>query len=361
MICIFLLTGHGKMVFASCLTPPPSLVMDEQMIGWLKTQTKKSKTRIALFPFEDRSQIEPDLALGSGFAIVLYDFLKKTNETGIYHPFVMLHSTRSNNLTNADLFDDEKILQAASSIEASHAVLGLFQRQPDGTLRYFIKIMEVASKKQLGTTIEEFTDQGDRFFASIGEASSQILKTISGSKISTDFLRNSVAKSPSYEAYRYYLKGMLESSSYNATRLEVAKAWFEKATSLSYGFKSAFHEKARTLFMLAIIQKIMGQDSSASIGEAAFLLKEYPLESEKKTKNGEVLSSSIGTERWLKSHLAFVSGMNLVKANQQGQAQKELGIAISLVPEDGLAQLALSRLGKTGDANLVSQLNPCNL
>lgn len=245
--------------------------MSQQYIGLLKDSIKDQKIRVALFPFQDGSLMDNDPVLSNGFAVILYNILEKIDRMGVYHPFVVFDSLKSQSIVQEEYFSDEKIIPSAATLGATHAVYGMFQKQ-GFQIRFFLKVVDVTNSKNIGGTQEFMTDQSNRFFSVATEAARAILKTIGGIKPSEEALKTFEKTSPTFESFRFYVKGMEKSAFYNEVDLGIAKAWFEKSSALSYSFKPAYEEKARTLFMMALLGKQMGKDTSLLWAEGSATL-----------------------------------------------------------------------------------------
>lgn len=306
------------------------------------------KIRVAIFPFEDRSLIGQDATLEKGFAIALYDLLKGTNS--LYHPYSVFEAARAAGLNPSDYFSDVKILTAASRLGATHVVYGLFQKQEGNQIRYFIKIAAVGQKKS--PRIHEFAAElSDRFFSVARDAALVIAGEIGQKNAKLP----AVSDDPGFETFRYYLKGMEKADSYNPVDLQVARVWFEKATTLSYGFRNGFLETARTLLMEALTLKESGKDFSLQQSQGAELLARWGLGRPTKTL------FALNPYRWTLGHEAFVTGMSFFRNSQIKMAEKYFKQAATLVPEDGLAHYYLAKIlkGQNGEHRLARQLNNC--
>lgn len=346
-----------------CSTPPSKQEMDKEFYNALSGWVKKQKVRLAIFPFQDGSRISHDPVLEEGFGIAMFDFLSLSPGMGVYHPFVVQNTVNSERLTSADYFSDEKILKASEQLDATHAIFGMFQKQPGNQLRYFIKIADVGQKKSVGTVLEFVTDEGDRFFESIAEASKKILGAM-GEKPAKGFIRKQLEENPGFESFRFYVKGMTASNSYDSVSLAIAKVWFEKSASLSYTFKKANQEKARALLMISLIQKQMGKDFSIELGEAQQTLQFGKIAYEKRKKYATFPFNE--PDRWLEGHLAYLSGLAFLQSNNTNKALEAFARAVTLIPEDGLSHYYLSTLyEKTGnqkanyEKNLARSINLC--
>ena len=163
-LILFFVAASPLWAQSPCATPPPSAEMDRQFYNYLKNLVKDSKVRLAIFPFQDGSQGELDPVIEKGYAVLLYNLIKNTKNVGAYHPFLVFEQLKKNGLTSADYFSDDKIMQAAKDLGATHAVFGMFQKK--GTfLRYFLKVASVEENQSLGLIQEYSSEQTERFFA----------------------------------------------------------------------------------------------------------------------------------------------------------------------------------------------------
>lgn len=356
--------------FAVCQKEIPHMSLNQKMLESMSQTIQDSPIRLAILPFHDGSQIKSDPTLEKGFSLAFYDFLKDNSSLSVYHPFIVWNAIEKRKISSQNLFDTTTVNQVANDLKATHLVYGMFQKQGEGSYRYFIKVRDVAQSKRLGAIIEAYTRSTNLFFQDLSESSLKILENMNIKK--TVNFQELVKSSPKFEAYRYYIKGMIKSQSYKSTALEVAKAWFEKSLTLSYHFSGAFQEKARVLFMIAMLQRFRGQDASLIIGEANYLLKQQPLlqgkSSRKKNKKNypSSLPSSVGPYRWMNAYLKFSSGISLLQSGQANLAINDLKEALELTPEDAMIAYYYSdALKKAGQAKAsdwlktAKSLNPC--
>lgn len=329
--------------------------MDKQFYDYLKNLAKDSKTRIAIFPFQDGSQGDLDPVIEKGYAILLYNLLKNTKDVSVYHPFLIFDQLKKNSMTSPDYFNDDKIMQAGKELGATHIVYGMFQKK--GTfLRYFIKVASVEKNQSLGSIQEYSSEQTERFFAVTADAGKNILGSIGKFKRDEEYVKKFLKESPSFESFRYYIKGMEKSGSYNEVDLGIAKVWFEKSSTLSYAFSGAYEEMARCLFMMALIQKQMGKDASLLWTEGQGVLERGTLTS----KNTFTQNSSLGAVRWLTSNFNFALGVGKLQSGDSSEAKNNLSEAVKLLPEDGLAHFYLGKAGGGGDQDTLARtLNGC--
>lgn len=327
---------------------PSQAEMDQAFFASLTEGIQSQKVRIAFFPFQDGSLLNPDTTLESLFPILYYEMLSSEQQKSGYHPFVTLNAVKAKELKTEELFSDETMPALAKSLGATHAVYGMFQKQTGTDLRYFIKIAHLDQKKPV-KTLEFTVSQGDRFFSAVAESLAAILKEVGvkPAKEANPYLTNA----PSFEAIRFYAKGMENSLNYQETNLAIAKVWFEKAFTTSYHFKRALIEKARTLFMQALILRQREMDPTLLLTEARAALKEA--------------GKSGSASRWENADAAFVAGASLLNG-QPAAAALSLEKTVRLTPEDGIAHRLLSKAyAASGNAksNLESEiagkLNPC--
>lgn len=346
-----------------CSTLPPSETMDQAFYTDLSQSVSKREVRIAIFPFYDGTQISKDETLQNGFAIALYDFLRYISNIGAYHPFVVFNVMKQHSLTAENYFSEEAIIPIAKQINATHAVIGMFQNLPENRIRFFIKIVEVQSGKRVGAVLEYLTEKTDRFFSITSDATRDVLQTLTGKKTKSSIFKSYLISAPSFESFRYYIKGMQRSHSYNETDLNVAQVWFQKSYNLSYSFKEVYNEIARLYFMIALIQKQQGKDFSISLEKARQALANSSIQEGKDKKQ---LNSIVRAHRWFNAHQYFSQGVNYLNSGNFEDAKRQLEKGVELIPEDGLAHYYLSnvysQLGNpkaTEELGLAKGLNGC--
>lgn len=347
IICLLPLKAQAQNI---CQTPPHSNQLNQLFVESLTKIPQKSKTRLLILPFEDGSQLSsPDSALSKAFAVSLYDLLSLIGQIGLFHPTISMNMTKD----SQSLFNETQYVTEAKNLNATHMVVGLFQKQ-DINLRLFIKIIDVNSGKQIDSTREYALLENDRFFSIMADVATDILRITAGTKVNSSLFADYLIKSPSFEAYRYYIKGIEKSFSYDPVLLEVAKAWFEKAVMLSYNFSDALLEKKRVLWMLSLYQRQMRKDVSLLLAEANSV-------SSKPITIGKGLASKLTAKRW---EQAFKLANEASYATPQ-KAISLLNEAIQLTPEDSwLYYEYASRLKQAGkpfnDAlGKASQINSC--
>ncbi|MBX7149074.1 hypothetical protein K1X76_08300 [bacterium] len=350
IVFFLLLLGPIRAVLAQtpCTTPPNTQAMDRVFYDNLINRTKSEKIRIAVFPFQDGGFIGDDPTLASMFPLSLYEFLTDYKETGVYHPFL---TVGDKTLTNNDLFDDDKMLEAAKKLGATHVVYGMFQKQPQNTMRFFIKIKDVEKNQSLTPPLEYAGDIGDRYFSIIADAASDIARLVFKEKTRPKGFDFFLTQHVSFEAFRFFAKGMEASSHYNDTSLEIAKVWFEKATSLSYQFTRGFEERARTLLMQALIIKVSGKNFAQLYGEGVTLIPN--------TGKNVKASYHLSPKRWTESGEAYVSGLTMMQSNAPAEAKTSFTKAATLVPEDAMAWYNLSKVGDGNALAKARELSSC--
>lgn len=246
--------------------------MDSALGNFLKSQTAGREIRLAFLPFQDGSLGERDPTLEKAFPLAFYEILRSQPKIGVIHPLLVFNAVSVSGLTSADLFTDDRAVSAASGLGATHVVFGMFQKK-GALLRYFVKIASSESKQTLGQVTEYAAEQSDRFFAVAADTAQNVLKTIGRKGVDSVALKKFLERSPSFEAFRYHVKGMEKSSAFREVDLQVAKVWFEKAAMASYTFKTAYEETARTLLMLALMQKQTGKNFVLLTSEAHQVLE----------------------------------------------------------------------------------------
>lgn len=362
-LVVFLILATPLQAQSVCLTKPPTLQMDQLFYDSLKKQIGSQKIRLALFPFYDGSALTPDPTLESGFAIAFYDLLKRNDQLGIFHPYVIFHHVKNSGLVAKDYFDDQKIIDLAKTLGATHAVYGMFQKKMADELRFFVKVVRLTDPPQ--SAILEFQAlQSDRLFSVIGQASQKISSSVGAGTMSSKFLSSYLEQSPDFEAFRFYVKGMMSSASYHEVNLSIAAAWFDKASTLSYHFTPALQEKGRSLLMQALIYKQMQKDFSVLMTEARQAMEQAGL---KPQKNKTPLMASMLTPlRWLNSQTHYTSGLSLLQGQKYAEALKAFAYAVEGLPEDGLGHYYLSKAYEglknpkaAYEMDVARGLNPC--
>ncbi|EKD42008.1 MAG: hypothetical protein ACD_73C00392G0001 [uncultured bacterium] len=338
-----------------CQTPPSTETMNQMFMDSLKKTPLENKTRLLVLPFQDGSQLlSADTALSKTFVFSLYDLISPLPQAALYHPYVAFNTTQT--LSNGDLFDENKTVVLAKDLKATHLVLGMFQKNQGNFIRLFIKIIDISTGKPMGAPLEFTLTETDRFFSIMGDVSQTILSVTTGKKPQKNLFTHYLSRSPSFEAYRFYVKGMEKATGYNPVDLQVAVAWLEKAAALSYGFMDAYAEKKRVLWMSTVYNKQMYKDVSLLLADANAL--NIPI-NESQKKSG--LNSKLTYDRWKKAS-ELASGSTVTDPKQ---AVNLLTMAVALTPEDGLIQYELAqRLKQIGNQNSdaakqASALNPC--
>lgn len=329
--------------------------LDTAFIEDLMRQARGQSVRMAIFPFEDRSQIGDDDTLQAGFAFALHDALKQYGGIGLYHPIITHRLVRQKGLSGDALFDPGRVLPIVHELNATHAILGMFQKQEGALVRFFIRIVPVGGATHNSATILEYqTEQTARFFSSTIQAAQDIVKQISKKKLSSTSIKRYLDSTPSFDAYRFYFKGMMKSGSYNPLDLKIAMAWFEKAFTRAYNFYPALEEGSRVQWMIATLEKQMGKDASLSIAEAKKWSEQARVRRLKSGKGFIPLSPlrwQIGTE-------ALAEGLSYFHGGQMKGAIEKLTEATMNLPEDGYAHYHLGKALETiGHAGAAQQLN----
>ena len=224
-------------------------------------------------------------------------------------------------------------------------------------MRYFVKIFDVKQKKLVGTILEFTTSEDNIFFATVNEAVGKVAKTMGLGKISKGVQEAYLKTAPTYEGFRFYIKGMKSSAKYNKTSLEVSNAWFEKASNTGYSFAPTWREWARVHFMLSQIKKQEGLDFFSNYAEGERLYNLY----DKRKKH---TPTSLNPARFIEAAKSYASGLSLLQSGS-AQAYDKLLQATQLVPEDALAQNflkeAASKSGKTAAEadSIIGAISPC--
>ncbi|MDP3762664.1 MAG: hypothetical protein Q8Q97_01145, partial [bacterium] len=284
------------------------------------------------------------------FPALFFYLLDGNSETTIYPLPVILDILEKKGVASSSYFDDELIAATAKELGATHAVYGMVQSRDQNQIRYFVKVADLGKKIILSPVLEYTSEQGNRFFSIGADTISDILRNIGGKKTKGKSFKGRFEPGPSYEAFRYHLKGMEKGCAYNLTDLAVAKIWFDKATSLSYNFTWAFAEKMRVLHMSALLQRQIGKDFS-------LLLEEVREAASRSGGDADRISG-----RWQEGLAAFHGGASYLNNNNAREALTLLTKAVSLLPEDGLAHYYLSQAGGTASGSeltLARELNRC--
>ncbi len=334
--------------------------MNQHYDQYLRSLVKDNEIRIAVFPFQDGSLLaEADSVIENGFTYVFSDLLHRIPKVGIFHPFVILNALQSQGLSSNDYYSADKVASLASSIGATHVVYGMFQRQGEN-LRYFVETAQVTPFARMGAVREFQTHQSERFFSVALDAMSEIAGTIMGKKIARQTLVKIEKETPTFEAFRYYVKGMDKSRYYNEVDLGIAKVWFEKAGALSYTYRDAFQALARSLYMTALIYKQMNKDASLLWTEGNNAAQQGGMIYSSNKKEKATLPS--GPERWYLAAQSFSQGVNHLQSNDFPKARASLGETARLLPEDGLNHHFLVQAGSfeaDKERALVEELKPC--
>jgi len=345
--------------------PPSAAEMSRLYQEYLVKSEETQEIRLAFFPFQDGSVSEMDPTLQDAFPIALYNFFTSVEKVGDLHPFAVMNVLAAQPLSNSDLFDESRIIAVASTVKATHAVIGMFQKQGD-QLRYFIKVVDVSNGKVIDTVKEFQAQLSDRFFSAMGDTAEEIGKTL-GVKFPKSQIRTTELATPTFEAFRYYVKGMQKSRTYNEVDLGIAKVWFEKSSTISYDYKPALEDLIRVLAMQGLWNKQMGKDSSIIWAEAETVnqrLGATPMAADKNKKG--VITLPAGYKRWLRANQLFIEGIGNAQSNQVGPAVSSFEQLVQLTPEDGVAHKILgdiySKIGNgkaSQEQALAGQIGSC--
>lgn len=345
-----------------CTHEPNYLAMNQEMMNYFQHSISSQNVRIAIFPFQDQTNSSPDPTLAQGFAVALIDILSKVQRMGIYPSLLTLQSSMASGIPPQNYFVESSMAPLAQSLGATHAIIGMFQKTGPTGLRYFVKIIDVRASRLLSPPQEFASEMTDRFLDAMGDTAKSILKTLNSSKIKVPSFEKYLEQNPSYEAFRYYVKGIEKSLVYNPADLAISRAWFEKATAASYTFNMAYMERIRVLMMLALIDRLQGKDISLLVSEAQKLLQ---MSKTQAFKSGG--SSKKNTLDWPLSGLRlflgyefYVTGVGRFNSGQREEASHYLSEARRLVPEDALARAFLAKTGGRASEEMMRATNITN-
>lgn len=345
--------------------PPSVSEMNRLYHDYLVEVVSQQETRLVFFPFQDGSMSETDPTLQNAFPFALYHFLARLEKTGSMHPFAVMNELDRTPLRGPELFDEVSVSQVASKLKATHAIAGMFQKQGD-QLRYFVKVIEVKNNQIVGG-IQEFQAQlSNRFFSAMGDTSQSIASNL-GSRLQDSQIRASELQTPTFESFRYYVKGMEKSRGYDEVDLGVAKVWLEKSSTSSYTYKPALEDLVRVLAMQSLWNRQVKRDSSLLWSEVNTIRQRLGTSPATIIKNKKgAVSLPVNYDRWLKANQFFVEGIGLAQSNQSPLAISSFEKLLQLTPEDGVAHKILADLyAKAGNSkastqqSLATQIGAC--
>lgn len=364
--------------FRTCESELNYKKMDHLFYDWLDNQVKGQETRVALFPFRDGSAVKhtDEIAL-TGLQIALYEYLSKVLDYNIIHPFSVWDKLGGYNIPKN--MSDRDLIKKAKEMGATHLIFGQFQKQTDNKIRYFTRLvyLENTGDHPRIKTKEYKTEASSSFFTETAGATKDISMWLGGNFINEEITSLLINTAPTYEAFRYYVKGMMVSHKYDEVQLNIAKSWFEKSFSLSYNFTEALWEKSRILQMIALIKREAGIDPASFLTEANQVMElaskidrnvEYASYHDK-TKDvfKQKSLSTIGPRRWNDSYRLFTKAYHQMEVGNHTKAFPIFKEAYKLLPESALVELymgkILTRLSRNSEAipyrTTAVSLNPC--
>lgn len=295
-------------------------------MGHLKSLSDKEGDLVALLPFVDIHGYQPEPLLPFGTPFLVYDMFSDAN-ANLIHPSYSLAVITGAGLPLESLNDAKSAKTLADKLGARYAVFGSVQKSSQTQVRVIINILDAKKNTVLSPPTEFAAELNDAFFDLMR---TNIVKAFSRAG---GHLKASSYKDPSLLSFRYYVRGLELSQSYNRTNLDVAVLWFEKALKENYHhYDDAALGMARAHFMMALLEKLAKSDFTQNmiLGRKAYAYY----------KGKTTTPKARLTTRFLESQAAFLSAITALKNGKAPLAQKEATRALSLTPEDGMAEHA---------------------
>lgn len=320
LFCVF----AGRPAHAQCSPGADPSLMDKVYGNYLKNLSGKPGQTIAVLPFIDLHGYQPEPLLPYGIPYLIYDMYSDTNPQ-ILNPLVTFALARSLNLSDANLTDVTHIKDVADKLGAHFVVFGSVQRSSLTEVRVIIHVYDAKTKTIISPAVEFSTELNDSFF-SLMRASLKDAFARANSKLNLSDYTD-----PTLDSFRYYVRGLQLSESYNATTLDVAIPWFEKSLKDNYEkYDDAALALARVHFMSAMLQKLNKSDFTQHLLQAK---KALELVRGKTTAPKYKLVT-----RFVKGHTKFLSALTAFQNHNTANALQSAKEALALLPEDGLAE-----------------------
>ncbi len=347
---VFFLLLYPQTILANkCQSKPSLAAMDSSFLSYLGQQTQSRKGKIAIMPFFDNHVGNPDDIIYYGVPFLIYEIFSPANPH-IIHPYLSFATISKLGISKEKLIDKEAVKQVAEKLNANYVVFGNYQHSFAKTVRVMINVYDKSKNKFLAPAVEYSTDVDDSFFDLM-----KINVVLAFKKLT----KHKVLKSPSYtaptmKAFRFYSKGLPLADSYNKSDLELAALWFEKGLKENYHkYDDAALALARVHFMIALIQKLNGNDYSQHWTNGQKTLSYAKYRYNKMPIKYKISHRYIENQSFAVQALAAYVVKNYSRANQHAAS------GLKAVPEDGVLQTIYRvTLGKNKPINNIGINNP---
>lgn len=304
----------------------------------------KVETVVLVGPFINQSKETVEDWLTIGLAEVLGDLLQTGKNVGVEHGLTRLYPQ--------------------TTATPQLVVSGSFQRTPD-ELRVFVKVFKGTESMPIYDDAFTITppDSG-KLFVQMGRVAGEIF---SAAKIKPDkerFIWEKGATSD-YLAFQAYTKGLEAMWKFDPNYIDVAAIWFQEARKHDIYFLKSYIAEENLYGYLTMKAKVEEKQYSYYLEKLETLenarirysIRPSPISPEKpkvmKKKDIEIAN------RYLVANAHYLAGMAALRGGNLKDAEKELSVAVELVPEDTIAARELYNvyleLKKDKDAQRVLQ------
>lgn len=334
-------------VSANCSLPAQSESLNQIFLEYLGGQTAKDKHKIAVLPFYDNVTEAADPILSYGIPFLIYDMYSEKNT--ISHPYFVMHHARNLGLSGSSLYDVNTIKSIASKLNAQYIVFGIIQRASPTQVRIIIDVYDAKKDTSISPASQFSVHLDDSFFAQTRQNFESAMKKARRS------VKASSYPDPGFANFRYYVRGLQLSESYDMTNLNLAEAWFEKALKASFHkYDAAALGLARTHFMKSLLQKLGQQDYQPELLAGQKVLTHL------RHKNKSFKYNLV--DRYIHAHHAFLQAVTAFQVKNFSRAEKSAYNTLELLPEDALAEklyfVSLQNTGHKAKRNKKHQACP---
>jgi TolB-like protein len=318
-----------QLAFA-CTSTPDLSALNQSFLSYLSKQTGGKNSKIVVMPFFDNNVGDPDSLLYYGFPFFVYDAFASTKSRFV-HPYVSIQAVKTLGISGKALYDMGSAKLVASQLKAQYVIYGVVQQSLNQAMRVVINIYDAKNNRSLDKAVSFTTEVNDSLFSLLKH---HVKFALSQMRIRAHLIAASDSE-PSWQAFRYYSKGLALSKGYDLASLEMAAIWFEKALKLRYqNYDDAALGLARTHFMIALIKKLNKQDYSQAWQEANHALG---FVKQKRQKNKTPFKYMI-SYRYLEGQLSMTKALSAYAAKNYREAFLQAKIGLEYVPEDGVLQ-----------------------
>jgi TolB-like protein len=302
--------------------------MNQAWVTYLNGHTAGESGTIAVMPFNDIHGYQPEPLLPYGVPFIVYDMFSGVNP--VVHPYVSQAVVRGLGIAGDGLADPANAKVVAEKLGARFVVFGSVQRVSESDIRVIVDLFDAKSGMSVSPAAQFTAQLNDAFFSLMRQRLSDAFRKAKTS------IRPGPFKDPSIASFRYYVRGLQLAETYDATSLDLAALWFEKALKENYQrYDDAALGQARAYFMMALIQKLNKSDFTQNMLKGRRVLKF--LESDRRTTKYGLVT------RYPESLDAFVMAATALRAGNASMAAKESERARALVPEDGMTEEIYAR------------------